>query len=158
MVNVNVGFEHPPPILRLNIAYFAVAEGWLLLDIGWFVLFLSSQNCFHILSKVFRNTVKQPPRKVRVIIRCGSFDLVLGHDETYFVKEHSDSKNKYSGDDIINMLECLVDNVFVVFAGKSSSRQLAFQLCSNSWDQFYQTCRIFFRLFNLNTPVGTPGF
>ena len=23
-----------PPILRLNIAYFAVAEGWLLLDIG----------------------------------------------------------------------------------------------------------------------------
>ena len=24
----------PPPILRLNIAYFAVAEGWLLLDIG----------------------------------------------------------------------------------------------------------------------------
>ena len=30
----------PPPILRLNIAYFAVAEGWLLLDIGWFVLFL----------------------------------------------------------------------------------------------------------------------
>ena len=31
----------PPPILRLNIAYFAVAEGWLLLDIGWFVLFLT---------------------------------------------------------------------------------------------------------------------
>ena len=30
----------PPPILRLNIANFAVAEGWLLLDIGWFVLFL----------------------------------------------------------------------------------------------------------------------
>ena len=28
-----VGFEHPP-FLRLNIAYFAVAEGWLLLDIG----------------------------------------------------------------------------------------------------------------------------
>ena len=32
-------FWTPPPILRLNIAYFAVAEGWLLLDIGWFVLF-----------------------------------------------------------------------------------------------------------------------
>ena len=29
-----------PPILRLNIAYFAVAEGWLLLGIGWLVLFL----------------------------------------------------------------------------------------------------------------------
>ena len=44
--------------------------------------------------------------------------LVLGHEETYFVKEHSDSKNKYSEDDIIKMLEFLVDNCFVVFAGK----------------------------------------
>ena len=31
--------------------------------------------------------------------------LVLGHEETYFVKEHSDSKRKYSEDDIIKMLE-----------------------------------------------------
>ena len=53
--------------------------------------------------------------------------LVLGHEETYFVKEHSDSKSKYSEDDIIKMLEFLVDNIFVVFAGKSSSRQSAFQ-------------------------------
>ena len=44
--------------------------------------------------------------------------LVLGHEETYFVKEHSDPKNKYSDDDIIKMLEFLVDNIFVVFAGK----------------------------------------
>ena len=33
-------------------------------------------------------------------------------------KEHSDSKNKYTEDDIINMLEFLVDNIFVVFGGK----------------------------------------
>ena len=32
--------------------------------------------------------------------------------------EHSDSKNKYTEDDIINMLEFLVDNIFVVFGGK----------------------------------------
>ena len=44
--------------------------------------------------------------------------LVLGHEESYFVKEHSDSKQKYSEDDIIKMLEFLVDNIFVVFAGK----------------------------------------
>ena len=44
--------------------------------------------------------------------------LVLGHEETYFVKEHSDSKSKYSEDDIIKMLEFLVDNIFVVFAGE----------------------------------------
>ena len=44
--------------------------------------------------------------------------LVLGHEESYFVKEHSDSKHKYSEDDNIKMLEFLVDNIFVVFAGK----------------------------------------
>ena len=38
--------------------------------------------------------------------------LVLGHEETYFVKEHSDSTNKFSEDDIIKMLEFLVDNIF----------------------------------------------
>ena len=34
------------------------------------------------------------------------------------MKEHSDSKNKYSEDDIIKMLEFLVDNIFMVFVGK----------------------------------------
>ena len=33
LYDVPVGLV-PPRILRLNIAYFAVAEGWLLLDIG----------------------------------------------------------------------------------------------------------------------------
>ena len=41
-----------------------------------------------------------------------------GHEETYFVTEHSDSKNMYSEDDIIKMLEFLVVNIFVFFAGK----------------------------------------
>ena len=34
------------------------------------------------------------------------------------MKEHSDSKNKYSESYIIKMLEFLVDNIFVVFGGK----------------------------------------
>ena len=34
------------------------------------------------------------------------------------MKEHSDSQNKYSVDDIIKMLQFLVDNIFMVFAGK----------------------------------------
>ena len=34
------------------------------------------------------------------------------------MKEHSASKNKYTEEDIIKMLEFLVDNIFVVFAGK----------------------------------------
>ena len=35
-------FCNPHPILRLFIALFAVAEGLLLLDIGWFVLFFEA--------------------------------------------------------------------------------------------------------------------
>ena len=34
------------------------------------------------------------------------------------MKEHSDSKNKYTEEDIIKMLEFIVVNIFVVFAGK----------------------------------------
>ena len=34
------------------------------------------------------------------------------------MKEHSDSKSKYTEEDIIKMLEFLVDNIFVAFAGK----------------------------------------
>ena len=36
LYDVPVGFEAPPPHSRLYIALFAVAEGWLLLDIHFF--------------------------------------------------------------------------------------------------------------------------
>ena len=57
--------------------------------------------------------------------------LVLGHEETYFVKEHSDSKNKYSKDDITKMLEFLVDNIFVVFAGKVFQQTVGIPMGTN---------------------------
>ena len=44
--------------------------------------------------------------------------LVLGHEDGYFMKEHSDSISKYSEDDIIKMLEFPVDTIFVIFASK----------------------------------------
>ena len=34
------------------------------------------------------------------------------------MKEHSDAKRKYNEEDIIQMLEFLLDNIFVVLAGK----------------------------------------
>ena len=43
--------------------------------------------------------------------------LVLGHNETYFVKHHTDSNMKYNEDDIVRMLEFLINNIFVQFAG-----------------------------------------
>ena len=57
--------------------------------------------------------------------------LVLGHEETYFVKEQSDSKNKYSEDDIIKMLEFLVDNIFLVFAGKVFQQTVGIPMGTN---------------------------
>jgi hypothetical protein len=42
---------------------------------------------------------------------------VLGRDSSYFVKHHSDSTKKFSETDIFNMLECLIDNIFVMFGG-----------------------------------------
>ena len=44
--------------------------------------------------------------------------LVLGCEGPYFVQEHSDLKNKHTEDDKINMLEFLVDNLFMVFGRK----------------------------------------
>jgi hypothetical protein len=42
---------------------------------------------------------------------------VLG-DRSYFVKHHSDSTKKFFETDIFNMLEFLIDNKFVMFAGR----------------------------------------
>ena len=57
--------------------------------------------------------------------------LVLGREGPYFVKEHSDSKNKYTEDDIVNMLEFLVDNIFVVFGGKVFQQIVGIQMGTN---------------------------
>ena len=54
----------------------------------------------------------------QVLYATPSFSyLVLGHEGAYFLREHSDSKSKYSEDDNIKMLEFLVDNSFIVFVG-----------------------------------------
>ena len=57
--------------------------------------------------------------------------LVLGREGPYFVKEHSDSKNKYTEDDIVNMPEFLVDNIFVVFGGKVFQQIVGIQMGTN---------------------------
>ena len=44
--------------------------------------------------------------------------IVVNYNKTYFVKNHSDSKNKFSANDIIRMLEFLIDNIYVEFGGE----------------------------------------
>ena len=58
--------------------------------------------------------------------------LVLGLDGPYFVKEHSDSKDKYTEDDIINMLKFLVDNIFVVSGSKVFQQIVGILMGTNS--------------------------
>ena len=38
--------------------------------------------------------------------------LVLGHDQSYFIKNHTDSNNKYTETDIIEMFEFLIGDIF----------------------------------------------
>ena len=55
----------------------------------------------------------------------------LGREGPYFVKAHSDSKNKYTEDDIINMLEFLVDNIFMTLGGKVFQQIVAIPMGTN---------------------------
>ena len=43
--------------------------------------------------------------------------VVANYKSTYLVKDHSDSKNKFSEADVVNMLEFLIDNIYVEFGG-----------------------------------------
>ena len=47
------------------------------------------------------------------------------------MKEHSDSKNKYSENDIMKMLEFLVDYIFVVFARKVFQHTVGILMCTD---------------------------
>ena len=47
------------------------------------------------------------------------------------MREQSDSKSKYTEEDIIRMLEFLVDNIFVVFAGKVFQRIIGIPIVTN---------------------------
>ena len=57
--------------------------------------------------------------------------LVLGRDRSYFVTNHSDSTKKFSETDIINMLEFLIDNIFVIFGGRVFQQTVAIPMGTN---------------------------
>ena len=91
-----------------------------------FNLYITNIKTFDF-STLYRTLPHQKLTRLATIIRNSFLQkngnqrykhLVLGRDGPYFVKEHSDSKKKYTEEDIIKMLEFLVDNIFVVFAGK----------------------------------------
>ena len=80
-------------------------------------------------------TIPHQKLKSRLATKRDSFlhkYLVLGREGPHFVKEHSDSKSKYTEEDIIKMLEFLADNIFVVFAGKVFQQIIGIPMGTNS--------------------------
>ena len=51
--------------------------------------------------------------------------------KTYFVKEHSDCTKKYTEDNIINMLNFLIDNIFVMFGGQVFQQTVGIPMGTN---------------------------
>ena len=95
---------------------------------------------FWLFHAIYNHTLSEIENKLTSIIRNAFIFkngnrrykyLASGHDETYFVKEHSDSKNKLSEDDIIKMLEFLVDSIFLVFAGKVFQQTVGIPMGTN---------------------------
>jgi hypothetical protein len=56
---------------------------------------------------------------------------VLGRDRSYFVKQHSDSTKAFSETDIFNMLEFLIDNIFVMFGGRVFQQTVGIPMGAN---------------------------
>jgi hypothetical protein len=57
--------------------------------------------------------------------------LVIGRDQSYFVKFHSKSNTKYKQNEIIQVLHFLVDNIFVLFGGRVSQQMIGIPMGSN---------------------------
>ena len=87
----------PPPILRLYINLFAVAEGWLLLDIGWFVLF-----------RWWGMLATQLGNEWRVIMAYNSFVLVFLWLSNFLYSIFLHVLSRYDWQEMLNPLEHLV--------------------------------------------------
>ena len=57
--------------------------------------------------------------------------LVLHSLGNYFVRDHTDSANKYNENDIISMLNFLIDNIFVVFGGRVFQQTIGIPMGTN---------------------------
>ena len=56
---------------------------------------------------------------------------MLGRDRSYFVEYHSDYTKKFSETVIFNMLEYLIDNIFVMFGGRVFQQAVGISMGAN---------------------------
>jgi hypothetical protein len=57
--------------------------------------------------------------------------IVIGKQDTYFVRHHSDSPYKYSEADIKSMLGFLIDNIYVVFGDQVFQQSVSIPMGTN---------------------------
>ena len=57
--------------------------------------------------------------------------LVVGREEAYFVRDDSKSKEKYTEEDVIKMLQFLIDNIFVQFGGRMFQQTVGIPMGTN---------------------------
>ena len=57
--------------------------------------------------------------------------VVIGYKMTYFVRDHSDTAQKYTDADVIKMLEYLIDNIFVEFCGRIFQETIGIPIGTN---------------------------
>jgi hypothetical protein len=57
--------------------------------------------------------------------------MVVKGSWCYFVKEHTDADIKYDEVDIVKMINCLIDNIFVVFGGKVFQQTVGIPMGTN---------------------------
>jgi hypothetical protein len=76
---------------------------------------------FQIIDNCFLN--KNGTRKYKFI--------VIGKQDSYFVRHHSDSPYKYSEADIKGMLSFLVDNIYVVFGDQVFQQSVGIPMGTN---------------------------
>ena len=57
--------------------------------------------------------------------------LFIGRDKSYFVKNHSKSNKKYTEDEIVQMVDFLIDNIFVQFGGRVFQQTIGIPMGTN---------------------------
>ena len=57
--------------------------------------------------------------------------IVVNHNSTYFVKNHSNAKHKYTEHDIVRMINFLIDNIFVECGGEVFQQVIGIPMVTN---------------------------
>jgi len=57
--------------------------------------------------------------------------IVVNGLNAYFDEYHTNSKRKYTEDDVVNMINCLIDNIFIEFGGRIFQQTVGIPMKTN---------------------------